>query len=364
MKTREIRIQSKTSTLVVGRDLLVQLPSMIDAADGSRLCLCVDDAIAHTHGQLVADAFGDKANLAVARVGADETLKTASTVERLWDELRRAGVDRTGVVIGMGGGIVGDVAGFAAASWMRGVDLVLVPTTLLAMVDASIGGKTGINVPLDDDSLGKNLAGAFWPARLIVADIGVLDSLDQRDFRCGLAEAMKHAIIDSPEAFETLQKDLPALLARDHDTVEALVIRSSAIKASIVERDPLEHGDRALLNLGHTFAHAFEARHELGLLHGEAVSIGLIAAAAAAVSMGLAKPSLREQIQAALAEAGLPISLPTTVERSLFKAAMGLDKKRRAGRSRLVLPRALGDVVVVDSPPESVIDAGLAAVEV
>lgn len=361
MKTREIHVQSKTSTLVVGRDLLGQLPSMIAAADGSRVCLCVDDAIASTHGQFVAESLGDE--VTVVRVRADETMKTATTIERLWDELLRAGVDRTGVVIGMGGGIVGDVAGFAAASWMRGVDLVLVPTTLLAMVDASIGGKTGINVPLDDGSLGKNLAGAFWPARLIVADIGVLDSLDQRDFRCGLAESFKHAIIDSSMAFDSLQRDLPALLARDYDAIEALVNRSSSIKATIVERDPLEHGDRALLNLGHTFAHAFEARHELGMLHGEAVSVGLVAAAAAAESMDLAEAGLRAKIQAALAESGLPISLPKNVDRSLLKAAMGLDKKRRSGRTRLVLPRALGDVVVVDSPPESVIDAGLAAVE-
>jgi 3-dehydroquinate synthase len=326
------------------------------------VCLCVDEAIAATHGTQALDGLAARFRVASCSVNATESMKTAPTVERLWEAMRTSGIDRSGIVVAMGGGIVGDVAGFAAASWLRGVELVLVPTTLLAMVDASIGGKTGINVPIDDGGLGKNLAGAFWPARLIVADIGVLDSLPDREFRCGLAESIKHAMIDSEEAFATLDAALPAILARDHDAIEALVVRSSGIKAAIVEGDPLERGDRALLNLGHTFAHAFEARHDLGLLHGEAVAIGLVAACAAAEGAGLAPAELGHSLRAMLSRAGLPTRLPRPVDHALLRAAMGVDKKRRGGQLRLVLPRAIGDIRIVDRPEEAFVEAGLLAV--
>lgn len=364
MREFDVTVGAEASRVQIGRGLLDGLGEKISefTDQEERALIAVDEAILTTHGvRAQASLAGSFTTTAVA-VEAREEAKVVAAVESLWDAMLQCGVSRGGVVVGMGGGITGDVVGFAAASWMRGVRLVLVPTTLLAMVDASIGGKTGINVPLPDGGLGKNLAGAFWPAELVVCDIETLETLDDREFRCGLAECVKHAVIDGPESFAQLSNDLELILARDLDAVEELVARSIAIKANIVGEDPREGGSRALLNLGHTFAHALESRRELGLLHGEAVAIGLMAACAAAKEIGFGEGELAEPIGDALKRAGLPVRLSCEVDLTTLRASMGLDKKASAGRVRLVLPKAIGSVEILESPGEEAIQAGLKAI--
>lgn len=364
MREFEVKVGTESSQVLIGRGIIDGLGDRVAALiDGQEKALfAVDSAILKTHGARAEVSLNRHFDCSAVSVEANEGAKVVSEVEALWDAMVDCGVRRGGVVVGMGGGITGDVVGFAAASWMRGVPLVLVPTTLLAMVDASIGGKTGINVPLPDGGLGKNLAGAFWPAKLIVNDIETLETLDDREFRCGLAECVKHAVIDGPESFAQLMEDLKPILDRDVDAVEELVARSSAIKARIVEEDPREGGSRALLNLGHTFGHALESRRELGLLHGEAVAIGLMASCAASAAIGLAKGDLAATIGEALTRAGLPLKISQSLDLNTLKAAMGLDKKTRGGRMRLVLPETIGSVQVVDDPGDDAVEAGLRAI--
>jgi len=361
----QVKVGATTTRVLIGRGLLARLNEEIEgfASSRERSLLAVDSAVVQDHGAIALASMQQGGECALVPVEASEEAKVIRTVAALWDSLREHGVARGGLVIGMGGGITGDVVGFAAATWMRGVELVLVPTTLLAMVDASIGGKTGINVPLPGGALGKNLAGSFWPARLVVCDIDTLQTLGEREFRCGLAECVKHAIIDGPDAATQLMAEIDNILARDPDALETLVARSSAIKASIVESDPRESGARALLNLGHTFGHALESRRELELMHGEAVSLGLVAACAASREMGMAGEDLGVYVGEILGRCGLPRRLPASVSRDDLRVAMGMDKKASHGRVRLVLPTELGSVKLVTEPTEAAIEAGLDAIE-
>ena len=362
----EVQLGDCSSKITSGDGILSDLGEYLRSELGltgeEQVLLAVDSAIAQTHGLVAFESLSAVCPCASAVVEANEEQKVMSTVESLWSHMAKNGLDRTGIVVAMGGGIVGDVAGYAAASWMRGVRLVLVPTTLLSMVDASIGGKTGVNVPLPGGSLGKNLAGAFWPASCVFSDISTLDSLEDREFCCGLAESIKHAIISGPSAMDELDTDLDLIMARDHEAIARLVHRSARIKKEIVESDPLERGPRAVLNLGHTFGHAIESRHELGILHGEAVAIGMVAATSTAVALGLAEAGLQDRVEGVIARVGLPTSITGSLGRADMESAMRLDKKGRSGHLRLVLPVELGDVRVVEEPSPAAVEAGFAKI--
>lgn len=365
MRDFTVQVGGEVTRVVVGRNLLGRLGELITPAFELKgdevIYLGVDGRINEEHGETAAAGLGD-ASVIRGVVEATESAKLMPTVQELWQGMLEGGVDRRSVVVGMGGGIAGDVIGFAAASWMRGVRLALVPTTLLSMVDASIGGKTGVNVRLSDGGLGKNMAGAFWPARIVIADIDTLSTLEDRDFRCGLAECIKHGVIEGDDALAQLEGEIDAVMRRDPDALEELVARSGRIKCDIVERDPRESGSRALLNLGHTYAHAMESQESLGLRHGEAVAIGLMAACAASVEAGMAGPELGARVGSLLERAGLPVALENPMDESVLRAGMLMDKKQVAGRMRLVLPVSAGDVRVVDGPSESVVRAGWLAV--
>ena len=272
------------------------------------------------------------------------------SVESIWDAMLKDGYDRQGLVIAVGGGLTGDVGGFAAATYLRGVPVVQVPTTLLAMVDASIGGKTGINVPVvqqDGGSmLGKNLAGSFWQPALVVADVSTLKTLDDRQLRCGLAECMKHGMLGHPEVISCIQENSEAIFARDEDVLVSLVSQSVAIKAQVVAQDEREQGSRALLNLGHTFAHAIEPMSELDLYHGEAVAIGLCAACSCGEALGMIDAEYADDIRTLLAEIGLPTRLPMPIELENALNLMAKDKKVEQAQIRLVLPTQDGATVV------------------
>ncbi|MEY3023080.1 MAG: 3-dehydroquinate synthase [Planctomycetota bacterium] len=363
-----IAIPNHPTALVVGRGAVARLAALLEA-EGARLSdrgvLVVADQAVGAHSDRVVAALAE-AGARVARVElvATEAAKSVAQVERVWQAALEERLDRRSLVVAVGGGLVGDLAGFAAATYLRGIDLVQVPTTLLAMVDAAIGGKTGVNLPLPDGGLGKNLAGAFWQPRLTVADPDALATLPPRELRAGLAECVKHAILAGEALWAQIEEDATRLAVADPAALDRLIPATAAIKAGVVSRDPLERGERALLNLGHTFGHAIETLPGLGLLHGEAVSIGIVAACATAVAMGLVDDALAARIGRLLAELELPVGLPpqAAVRADEVRRRMGFDKKNEGRVLRLVLPHALGDVRLVESPPPAAVDAGLAAI--
>jgi 3-dehydroquinate synthase len=272
-----------------------------------------------------------------------EATKSMARLGRLLDRLFDLGIDRGTTIIAMGGGVVGDLAGFAAAVALRGIDCVQVPTTLLAQVDSAIGGKTGINT-----RHGKNLVGAFHQPRLVLADVAVLATLPPRELAAGYAEVVKYGLIDRPEFFEWLEAHGRAVLAGDPAAQQQAVVESCRAKAAVVAADEREGGARALLNLGHTFAHALESACGYGdqLLHGEAVAIGLVLAFDLSVRLGLCPAGDADRVRAHLRAVGLPTT-PGAIRAGGFAAAallgaMAHDKKAKAGRPRFVLTRGIG----------------------
>jgi 3-dehydroquinate synthase len=268
-----------------------------------------------------------------------ETAKNLSTVERACRDLVRAGADRRALIVAVGGGVVGDVAGFVAASYARGIALIHVPTTVVAQVDSAIGGKTGVNLPE-----GKNLVGAFYSPLGVTADPVFLSSLPPRDFRSGIYEIIKYGVIGDPRLFRFLEEKMERVLRRDRAALAFVIERSIAQKARVVSRDEREAGIREILNFGHTFAHALEsATRYRTYLHGEAVGWGMIAAARLAVEKGMLSPREEERIAKMIARVGALPEWPRISAEQLI-AAMHADKKTRAGRLRFVLPERIGVV--------------------
>jgi 3-dehydroquinate synthase len=275
-----------------------------------------------------------------------ETLKNLRTVESISRDLVRSGADRKSLIVAVGGGVTGDVAGFVAASYLRGVALVHVPTTVVAQVDSSIGGKTGVNLPE-----GKNLVGAFYPPKLILTDPGVLRSLPDREFRGGLAEVIKHSVIADATMFAYLEQNLEKVQRRDSDALEYLIPRNAAIKARVVSKDERESGLREVLNFGHTFAHALESTTRYRRYqHGEAVAWGMMAAALLAHEIGVCRADYVSRIVALVRRIGPLPSWPEIAPKSLIDA-MRSDKKALHGKLRFVLSPRLGEARSYDNVP-------------
>ena len=327
-----------------------------------RVLLVIDRNVSAVAGRIATSLAGAHAHVAVIHLDATEAQKSMRAVDDIWHAALSARIDRGGLFIAVGGGLLGDLAGFAAATFLRGVDLVQVPTTLLAMVDSSIGGKTGINLALPGGGLGKNLAGAFWQPRLTIADADLLETLPARQLRAGLAECIKHAIIAGEPLFSNLDADAELLALGDPSAIDRLIPSSAAVKAEIVTRDPFERSERAKLNLGHTFGHAIETVRGLDLLHGEAVAIGLHAACTCAVSRGILPSATADRIVRLIERCGLPIRLPTPVAVADIEHRMGFDKKNQGGKLRLVLPRAIGDVTIEQDEHHESLHAALTAI--
>jgi len=277
-----------------------------------------------------------------------EAHKTFDNVGRALDALAQLGATRDACVVALGGGVVGDLAGFSAACWMRGIDFIQMPTTLLAMVDSSVGGKTGVNLPA-----GKNLVGAFHQPRAVVADIGTLASLPQREYRAGLAEVVKGAAIGDLPFFEWLEQQADALAARDTAPLIEAIARKVQYKAGVVARDETEQGERALLNLGHTFGHALEtAGKYTTLLHGEGVAVGMLLAARLSERLGMSQAADTARLQRLLERLGLPVAIPAGMDPDALLALMRLDKKNTAGTLRLILWRGVGQAEIVGGVDE------------
>jgi len=279
---------------------------------------------------------------AQVEIPAGEDQKTIATVARLWESFVEAGLERGSTVLALGGGVVSDLAGFAAATYLRGVRWAALPTTLLAMADASVGGKTGADLPQ-----GKNLVGAFHPPSLVLADPDTLVTLPAGEVRSGLAECLKAGIIADPELFDLCASlGDPATRPIPAAALDEVVRRAMAVKLQVIEADPYEQGRRAVLNLGHTLGHAVELVSGYQLRHGEAVAIGLSIEAQIAEEVGLAEPGLAQTIRHALQGLGLPVEAPPGMEREAILRAMGRDKKRRAGKIRFALPARIGEAQV------------------
>lgn len=315
------------------------------------------DAVWQRHGPAVQRGL-EQAGLwagadMVSLVPDGEAAKSWDVAGQLLDALVRRRLDRGAAVIAVGGGVVGDVAGFAAATYLRGVPFVQVPTTLLAQVDAAVGGKTGINHPL-----GKNLIGAFHQPVAVFADPEVLRTLPGRDLRAGLAECVKHGLIASEEYLDFIGREAAAIIGCEPDALARLVADSCRIKAEVVGTDERESGRRAVLNLGHTVAHALEAVARFSWRHGEAVAVGTVAAVELSHRLGLCSPDLPARVTALLGSLGLPVRVPDVPADALLDATLR-DKKRRDGRQTWVLVRQPGDVVLRADVPDAVVQSVL-----
>src|SRR6266849_7160841 len=347
----DVSLGSRSYRIVVASGALATVgPRLRELSVGARAALVSDGAVARLYGKTVRASL-ESAGFSVAAIDVPEGegAKTLEVAQRCWNELLAAGLDRTSTVLALGGGAVGDVAGFAAATYMRGVNFVQLPTTVLAQVDASIGGKTAIDHPR-----AKNLIGAFHQPRLVLVDPGVVVTLSDREFRSGLAEVVKHGIVADEPYFVDVERHAGALLARDLPTLERVIAGSCRIKASVVERDEQETELRAMLNYGHTVGHALEASTAYGrFAHGEAVSIGIAAAARLAHRLGLASLDTVLRQERLLEALGLPVRL-ADIDHAALLAAIGRDKKARDGTVPFVLAPRIGEFrLVFDVPPDA-----------
>lgn len=322
--------------VVVRPDVLEDaLPAFVAAQSFSRIAVITNDTLAPLYGQALADRLPDAF---LVSVPDGEAYKTLDTVRTLYGRLLDGGADRSALVVGLGGGVIGDMAGFAAASFMRGIAFVQAPTSLLAMVDSSLGGKVGVDLPQ-----GKNLVGAFKDPLAVFADTATLRTLPAIEFRCGLAEIIKAALIADPPL-------LDHLLAHGAAPVDTIIRRAVQVKKAVVEQDRLESGVRAHLNLGHTFGHAVEHASGYAWKHGQAVGLGLVAAARLSERCGLCPSGLAATVEQAVSALGLPVRFNGLASEALWDA-MRYDKKWRDGAARFVLLADIGSPVVVPDVP-------------
>ncbi|MCU0635630.1 MAG: 3-dehydroquinate synthase [Gemmatimonadaceae bacterium] len=338
---------------VIGRGTLDRLGPLLDEhVGGGRRALLIDATVQRHHGARVTAALG--ASAVVLELPSGEHHKTRDEWARLTDRLLAADCDRDTVIVAVGGGVTTDLAGFVAATFLRGVPLVSVPTTLLAMVDAAHGGKTGVDTPA-----GKNLVGAFHEARLVIVDPEVLHTLPGPVWRDGFAEVLKHGVIADADYFAQVESLLGALMGPDgaaHASVGDVVARSIAIKQAIVRDDPREQGRRRTLNFGHTIAHALERVTDFRVSHGAAVAVGMCIEARLAVRLGLADAALPQRLSDVLARIPLPTRLPAGLDVEAMLAATRGDKKRAQGAVRYALPTAIGRMLEADGAWVTAVD--------
>ncbi|MCU7960153.1 MAG: 3-dehydroquinate synthase [gamma proteobacterium symbiont of Bathyaustriella thionipta] len=348
MKTElQVSLDERSYPIYIGSGLLGDAALYRPFIAGKRVMIVSNDTVAPLYLALLESALSDYEVSSVI-LPDGEQFKTLDTVNRIFDDLLKGRFDRQSTLIALGGGVVGDMTGFAAACYQRGIAFIQVPTTLLSQVDSSVGGKTGVNHPL-----GKNMIGAFYQPRSVVADTRTLSTLDDRQLSAGLAEIIKYGLINDIEFLQWLENNMPALVARDEEALAWAIERSCKDKADIVAQDEKESGVRALLNLGHTFGHAIEAGAGYGVwLHGEAVGAGMLMAAEFSQQLGMLTSADVERVQVLIDAAGLPIQPPAFTAEA-YLDLMSVDKKAINGRIRLVLLKALGDAqVVADYPYE------------
>lgn len=341
MKTLEVALGSRSYPIHIGAGLLGREELIAPHIVGRQVLVVSNETVAPLYYAAVHQSLGAY-RVAQVVLPDGEEYKTLDVANRIFDALLRERFDRRCTLVALGGGVVGDITGFAAAVYQRGVAFIQVPTTLLAQVDSSVGGKTGVNHPL-----GKNMIGAFHQPRCVLADTDTLNTLDNRQLAAGIAEVVKYGLIRDPEFFAWLEDNMDALLRRDPMVLAQAIEVSCRNKAEIVAADEREAGVRALLNLGHTFGHAIETGVGYGeWLHGEAVAAGMVMAADLARRMGWISQPDMERIEALLSRAGLPIRGPAQLAPERFLELMAVDKKVLDGTLRLVLLRGIGQAAI------------------
>ena len=354
-RTLSLELGSRSYRIHIGAGLLSDRACLESTLPAGPLIVISNETVAPLYLPRLKSALAGR-HLAECVLPDGERFKTQATLARVYDALAAARINRDGAVLALGGGVIGDLAGFAAATWQRGIAVAQLPTTLLAQVDSAIGGKTAVNHPS-----GKNLIGAFHQPSVVVADLDTLASLPEREFKAGLAEVIKYALIRDRAFLEWLDRELPRLLGRDAAALATAIERCCVIKAGIVAEDERDSGPRALLNLGHTFAHAIEAATGYGeWLHGEAVATGIVLAAETSARLGWLGRTDAGHVRDLIARAGLPVAAPR-IGVARARELMALDKKVQGGRIRLVLLRGLGHGVISADYDAAVLDDVLAA---
>jgi 3-dehydroquinate synthase len=355
MQTLSVALGERSYPVHVGTGLLGRVDLLAPLLPRKQVAVVTNATVALIFLERFASALTDAGIEVVRIVVADgEKYKDGRTLNMIYDALleRRCGRDTT--LIALGGGVIGDLVGFAAATYQRGIPYIQVPTTLLAQVDSSVGGKTAINHPR-----GKNMIGAFYQPRLVLADMQTLETLPERELRAGLAEVIKHGLIRDSKFFAWLEANLERLLAREPEALAQAVLGSVAIKAEIVGKDEREAGPRALLNLGHTFGHAIETGLGYGAwLHGEAVAAGMVMAADLSRQLGYLSEADTLRIHSILLRAGLPVATTGIAPRDLLQL-MGVDKKARDGQLRFVLLEHIGSAILRADVPADAVDQTL-----
>ena len=346
MQTLTVALGERAYPIHIGSGLLTQPELILPHLSTKQVAIVTNTTVAPLYLERVQNGLLQAGVKTVPIVLPDgEAYKNSASLNCIYDALLQQRIERKGTVIALGGGVIGDLTGFAAATYLRGVPFIQIPTTLLAQVDSSVGGKTGINHPL-----GKNMIGAFYQPQLVLADTDTLNTLPERGLAAGLAEIIKYGLIRDPVFFVWLEANMDKLLARDQQALAYAIYHSCQNKAEVVAADEREAGQRALLNFGHTFGHAIEAGMGYGAwLHGEAVGTGMIMAADLSQRMGWLRPEEMRRTRALITKARLPEIAPDLGQEK-YLALMGLDKKVEGGKIRFVLLKAIGEAVVTEAP--------------
>ena len=352
--TLSVELGERSYPIYIGQQIINDTDLYKRHIKGRKVLVVTDDNVAKSYLDNLLNTLAEYECHAV-ELPAGEAHKNLDTVSTIYDALLSNKFDRNCTVIALGGGVVGDITGFAAASYQRGVAFIQVPTTLLSQVDSSVGGKTGVNHPL-----GKNMIGAFHQPACVIADMNTLDSLPERELKAGLAEVIKYGLIDDPDFFGWLDKNIPALLALDKTALAYAVEKSCQRKARIVAADELEAGQRALLNLGHTFGHAIETAQGYGnWLHGEAIATGMCLAAQFSRDHNYCDPETVNRSKAIFAKVGLPTSPPEDMTADRCLELMSLDKKVRDNKLTLVLMRGIGEAFLCNDFDQNILQKTL-----
>ncbi|QKT03421.1 3-dehydroquinate synthase [Ectothiorhodospiraceae bacterium 2226] len=343
MKTLQVDLGARSYPIHIGPGLLARRDLIAPAIAGRQVLVVTNETVAPLYLDAALRLLdGFQCHTCILPDG--ERYKTLDTVTTIFDTLLENRLDRRCTIVALGGGVIGDMAGFAAACYQRGVAFVQIPTTLLAQVDSSVGGKTGVNHPL-----GKNMIGAFHQPNCVLIDTETLRTLDQRELAAGIAEVIKYGLIRDPEFFTWLEENMARLLARDHEALAYAIERSCRNKAEVVAADEREAGQRALLNLGHTFGHAIETGVGYGAwLHGEAVATGMLMAADLSGRLGWLNANDIHRVENLIDRAQLPTRAPAQLDCGRFAELMAVDKKVQDARLRLVLLKGIGEAVIAD----------------
>jgi 3-dehydroquinate synthase len=355
MKTINVRLGPRSYQILVGRRILSQTGEKLKALGlKDKAVIVTNPVVNRLYGGIVRQRLVEAGfQTTVLEIPDGEKYKTLASAGKLYEQLAACGTERSNPILAVGGGVIGDLAGFVAATYLRGVPLVQIPTTLLAQCDSSIGGKTAI-----DYGQLKNEIGAFYQPKITISDIAALQSLPQQEFCYGLAEVIKYAVIKDEIFFRYLEKHLDLIKSLDDNVLEAVVAKSARIKVEFVESDEKDTGLRNMLNFGHTVGHAVESVSNFRVSHGQAVSIGMVAAASLAVKMGLMDKADAVRLKKLLQRAGLPTALPL-LEIAPLLQAMRYDKKVQGGKIRFVLPRAIGQVFITDDVNPAAVESVL-----